>query len=348
MLIRTNKHILRFVWCALQSFLAKTAVTTLRGRAPPRVAEIKTDFQEVHGANDVSLMVTVTEKDISSISLRIPRLMAQQHFDFKGRRFFVLDLRGKEPSNSLLDVIQTSIRRGDMDSWVAVNYSDAYVSKVGGPATWAGGHKGRLVYFFMLDWSPTRYVVHYDLDIALWAKPGYSWISAGVQILQNNERILEVQPPLPDYNALGATSGWTTNFTCQGANFITGRYYLMDRLRYLKLHQQSNSSASEPMPFGCEISGPQAWEVQTSCAACQAGYQRADLLDSTSSWVLHFPHKPTADLRQVLDVLVAKGQAVQDSFQPFNAAELGLWLQRLPANLPQTHHTQNAQKVSHS
>lgn len=288
------------------------------------------DPSEADGTNDVSLMVTATEKDISSIPLRIPRLMAQQHFDFKGRRSFVLDTRGEEPSNALLDVVHESIKQGYMDSWVMVNYSDAYVAKVGGPVTWAAGRKGRLVYFFMLDWSSTRYVVHYDLDIALWEKPGYSWISAGLQILRNNKQVLEVQPPLPRYSNLESTRGWTTNFTCRGANFITGRYFLMDRTRYLML-DQAKSNTSKRVPFGCS-SGPHAWEVQVSCAACRAGYERADLLDAKSSWVLHFPHKPTDDLSRVLDLVVAKGEAVPDSFQPYNAADLELWLQRLPAS----------------
>lgn len=325
MISQRSSRLLLVAWWRSLSFLFGATGTTLRGRH----VGFKTDSPKTDLTSDVSLMITATEKDISSIPLRIPHLMAQQHYDFKGKRFFVLDTRGEEPSDALLDVVHESIRQGYMDSWVAVNYSDAYVAKVGGPVTWAGGRKGRLVYFFMLDWSPTRYVAHYDLDIALWAKPGYSWISAGLQILSSNDRVLEVQPPLPSYSDLESTSTWTTNFTCRGANFITGRYFLMDRTRYAKL-QKPSSNASGPVPFGC-FPRPQAWEVQTSCAACQAGYQRADLLDAKSSWVLHFPHKPTKDLQRVLDFLVAKGKAVPDNFLPFNAANLDLWLQRLPS-----------------
>eukprot|EP00746_Dinoflagellata_sp_MGD_P010055 gnl/MRDRNA2_/MRDRNA2_120640_c0_seq1.p1 gnl/MRDRNA2_/MRDRNA2_120640_c0~~gnl/MRDRNA2_/MRDRNA2_120640_c0_seq1.p1 ORF type:complete len:331 (-),score=35.12 gnl/MRDRNA2_/MRDRNA2_120640_c0_seq1:93-1085(-) len=321
--------------CSKVLLLSWWVVSQATGSALRRQrVEISADSLQPGVSSDVSLMITATEKDINSIPVRIPRLMAQQHFNFQGNRYFVLDTRGEEPSSKLLDVVDRCITQGFMDSWIAVNYSDAYVAKVGGPVTWAGGRKGRLVYFFMLDWSPTRYVVHYDLDIALWSKPGYSWISAGLQILSSNAQVLEVQPPLPNYQDLKSTSTWTTNFTCRGANFITGRYFLMDRTRYLQIHK-SNGSASERIPFGC-LPGPQAWEVETSCAACRAGYQRADLLDAKASWVLHFPHQPTADLSRVLDLLVAKGKAVPDNFQPYNAADLHRWLQHLPANISAT------------
>merc|ERR1711970_354170 len=47
---------------------------------------------------------------------------------------------------------------------------------------------GNSVYYFMPDHSPTRYLVHYDLDIFAWVRPGKSWVADARNLIKSFPR----------------------------------------------------------------------------------------------------------------------------------------------------------------
>merc|ERR1712224_994828 len=212
---------------------------------------------------------------------------------------------------------------GLMDGWLRVNYSTAYVADVRRRAGWKTDfitrrHAGNLVYFFMLDRCLTRYLIHFDLDIVMYSRAGYSWVAQALAILQAQHTALDVQPPLPKARPEALTSAleWTDRFTCSDSTFITARYYVMDVVRY---HRVLRSAAQHT---SCQ--GDVHWEELVSCLTCKRSFKRIDLLDNRSSWVLHFPGPANKRMEYVLTEFVEKGIAVTEQ-NGFNAARLPFW-----------------------
>lgn len=284
---------------------------------------------------NVSLMVTVTERDLDGIPLRVPRLSRQQHFAFaQGQRLFVVDTHGDEPSRALVAAICEQVSAGWMDGWLVVDYSDAYVKSVSQRAGWTWpqgsgppttlGHEGNLVYYFMMDHATTQYVVHMDLDIALWSKPGFSWVTEGLDALRADPALLVVHPPVPAWQR--SSAGQARLNAPHNCRFMTARYWLMDKVRYDEIWSRLG-----PGLHGCGAGQKRHWELVISCAACEGGMFRADLRDYSSAWVLHFPEKPSHDLDRVLRGLVDQGIAVPQPGVNYNADSLDSWLRLLPA-----------------
>jgi len=279
-------------------------------------------------ASGVTFMVPCTEKDVDILPWRIKHMMTYHRYDFQ-ERVFVVDTRGKPLSEDLVAVLESIIRSGLMDSWAMVNYSRAYVDYVKKRAGWKTelttmGRIGNLVYFFMLDKCQTKYLCHFDLDIVMWSRPDFSWVETAVRILQGNPQALTVVPPRPH---MVENESWTDRFTCGGPFFISARYYTIDKTRYDRLLDDSNTRASFPT-----CSGDVHWERLTSCLACSAGLKKINMLESRQAWVLHFPspRNQSGDMRLVLDRLVSKGIAITESKQkPYNAAKLSLWVDAL-------------------
>lgn len=120
-------------------------------------------------------------------------------------------------------------------------------TKYGGiPTPLSHDHLGHAFSAYFLGWEEarTRYVAHFDADILLWQKPGYSWLERGVSALQADENILAVSPrmapPMPDGAMVrvgAAGSGWSHYWPLERvANgwtspWFSTRAHLLDRER---------------------------------------------------------------------------------------------------------------------
>jgi len=276
--------------------------------------------------DDVTLLLTVTEDDMRLARVRLEALLRFQRYDFK-ERVLVADTHGGAPSRDLHQVLEEIRLAGLVDSWTLVNYSKDYVARVHASAGWWSEHvlngtAGNLVYFYILDSCRTRFCVHFDLDIVFWSRLSYSWIQVGIGLLRENAQALEVQPPLPGWPPTGVGDTSTDRHTCLSPTFMTARYYLVDADRYRSLLQHAQDDGALLRACG----GDRHWEEFVSCLACRVGFSRLDLLDSGSSWVLHFPvDAPPWLLESVLANCVGRGTAVVSS-TPYDAAPLAAWL----------------------
>merc|ERR1712151_498069 len=88
-----------------------------------------------------------------------------------------------------------------MDRWVRVDYTPGYIASVREALGWNtdyhhDGSKGNLVYQFMIDICRTKYLVHFDIDLVMWAHPGYSWVQHGVALFRENPKAFFLTLPL--------------------------------------------------------------------------------------------------------------------------------------------------------
>lgn len=241
-----------------------------------------------------TLMINAIEKNSPVIDFKVSHLVKQSNYPFASR-IVVLDTHGEEPSDALKASVQGLIARGVVDSYRLVNYSEAYLehakSRLGPTSRLTGkGHQGNLVYFFMLDTCPTRYLVHYDLDMVMWSSPGYSWVREGVQLLSQDPKAFYVTSARQ-----GARGPPTSSLTCENrgnqATWVAMRNYLMDVGRFSALLDLLGSSFEGVRRF-CN---QRTLENLLGCAICDVreqgveGFERLDLMDGAHNYALHFP-----------------------------------------------------------
>jgi len=249
--------------------------------------------------SDVTIMINAIEKDQPQMRVRLAHLLKYQN-DKGTTRVLHVDTR---PSNYTLSesfvACLTGLRRdGLIDSWLEVNYSKDYILEVQRKSKWktnyiSRGHQGNLVYWHMLDTCRTKYCVHWDLDMALWAKSGYSWIGDGKQLLESNSDALSVVPPkfgsIVFHNKVPGKA-----YSCHNPTFMSARGYLIDADRYRQLLKTAETT---------QCGGDVHWEEFMSCNSCQQKWKRIEMSDAESCKGMHFPMKASAD---VLDSILSR------------------------------------------
>jgi hypothetical protein len=156
---------------------------------------------------EVSLMISVIAGDAGRIHDRVPYLSSQLHSDFGGRRYFVVDAwrsNGTVPV-VLHDAMTQMIEAGHMDSWMIVNETESFVqehnNRWGGVPSKRFDRIGNHIYYWMPQECKTRFLLHFDLDVLLYASPGFSFPRAAMDLLRMApERAWYVHPSYPWYH----------------------------------------------------------------------------------------------------------------------------------------------------
>lgn len=259
-----------------------------------------TSALRLHGAPDLAEGVTLTinavDREADVLNLKVRHLVNQTHFNFTSR-ILILDTNGSEPAASLTSAAQELINDGVMDSYMTVDYSEAYLNKTMERLGWESrdmthvGHQGNLVYVFMLDRCPTRYLVHYDLDMVTWSAANYSWVADVLPLLKQDTRYFYATPAR--VGSRGRPSGQRT---CESrgpfATWVAMRNFLIDVVRYNELLDELSLPQHIDMRQRCN---GHHIENLLSCSVCKLrqegvdGWGRVDLMDGMKSWVLHFP-----------------------------------------------------------
>ena len=156
---------------------------------------------------EVSLMIPVIAGDAGRIDDRVPYLSSQLQSDFGGRRYFVVDAwrsNGTIPK-VLHDAMTRMIEAGHMDSWLVVNETESFVlehnNRWGGVPSKKFDRIGNHVYYWMPQECKTRFLLHFDLDVLLYARPGFSFPRVAMDVLRvAPERVWYVHPSYPWYH----------------------------------------------------------------------------------------------------------------------------------------------------
>lgn len=151
---------------------------------------------------------------------------------------------------------------------------------------------------FAIEDSKTDYFVHFDCDMLLHSRPDFSWIKAGIELLEKDSKILFVSPrsgpPMPG-NKLKQDDGVNYQHDAEAGCFrfktFTSRKFLVSKSRleqhlpvplaYTSRRQRLKSLFSGKSPLW-------NWEVMISRHLNKKSLFRGDL-DDSSAWTLHTP-----------------------------------------------------------
>lgn len=277
----------------------------------------------------VTFMINCIERDANAIEAKVAHLVKQQNYEFY-ERVLVLDTQGGPLSDDFRAVAKTTIKNGDIDRYLVVDYDLGYVSAVRDDIGWNTNYvrlergAGNLVYVFMIDQAKTKYLVHFDLDVIMYSAPGYSWVADAVKAAEADpgSAFFVVNPLVESH---GTT---TTAKTCADRNqavWMQDMTYLMDVETYEHIWDLIHSNSTFYSKWKGVKSDRHHEEIvsMTVCGMRQAGatFHRVDLLESDKSWVLHHPQANycNSDLLNLILRLTEQGKYAIRGNRPWNA-----------------------------
>jgi hypothetical protein len=169
--------------------------------------------------NDVTLQINISPGDINYAHLTVPALV-QQHSDVK-KRLLVVDCCRPQKTKILDPDIRFPAEKfeNDVETICAIAnrllannvVSQLYFLRPGDPiidhlskkylrglykTTHGAGGMVNMGYWVGFDKTDTKYLLHYDGDIMLYQKPGYSWLQDAKKELELNENVIMAVPRL--------------------------------------------------------------------------------------------------------------------------------------------------------
>jgi hypothetical protein len=233
----------------------------------------------------------------------------------------------------LRDYCNQLLADGVVDKVVDINYDESYRQRVYKKHLGSRyikpthNYKGYPILgtIFSLEEVPGDYVIHFDSDMMLYQKPGYSWIEAGVEILRKHPDVMSIRPLAgpPSKDGSLPLQGNCDHDPDGFYKFKTfgSRVYLFDRKRFdsllplpiLWLPYKTESLNSLPTSlqtlfnyfFNQGKLG--SWEVMVSNRLKQSYSIRANL-DNPDAWTLH-PRVRGPEFIQALPKIIEKVEA---------------------------------------
>jgi hypothetical protein len=297
-----------------------------------------------------SLSIMVARTDIPFIMHTIPHLVRTCNYPFVERVLMIdtaplsgdkLLRPGIGSIEQLRECCDKLLQQGIVDQVVDIDYSPEYRDKIyqkhfGGRVRPTHNYKGYPIWgtIYKIEQAKGDYMLHFDSDMLLYQKSGYSWIEEAIQILQQNPDVISVRPlsgpPNSDKSLhqnhpyeLDASGGFYQ------FKFFSSRAYLIDRHRFNKLLPLDIlwRSARNPLMnlFPSKLQTPlyyyfrkgklDSWEIMVSQKLEKTSYIRATM-SSPNSWTIH-PVKRGDDFIQSLPILISK---IEDGYYPLDQA----------------------------
>lgn len=143
--------------------------------------------------------------------------------------------------------------------------------------------------------TDSKYILHLDSDMIFYEDPAFSWVQAGIKVMEENEDILCVLPRGGPPTKDGLLHQGTTNYNVDEnrglylfKNF-TSRHYLIHRERFLSLLPMQPKWLSWREPIKSRLLGNGkmlCWEAMVEHALHKSDMWRADLM-TEKAWSLH-------------------------------------------------------------
>eukprot|EP00301_Raphidiophrys_heterophryoidea_P026251 c9016_g1_i3.p1 GENE.c9016_g1_i3~~c9016_g1_i3.p1 ORF type:complete len:460 (+),score=86.04 c9016_g1_i3:79-1380(+) len=130
--------------------------------------------------------------------------------------------------------------------------------------------------------APSRYLLHFDLDINLHQRTGSDWVSEAVRVLQTQPSALAVTPTGRPSDKISAPPG---SYAAKPSNSFTSRTFLLDLVRY--------KNTVLPLHYNPAVQ----WEAHVAWAMAHKGLKRMTLIEGAELFVVHPPS--AANLRRI-------------------------------------------------
>lgn len=288
----------------------------------------------------VCLAVIAKTRTATELLLRVKHVSAQ-HGNLFSRRYLVVDSQGEKVDSSIASVADSLVREKYLDEWLAVNYSEAYKQLVNLTAAWGNsfrleaeersmGHGSldndlpvkELDHYFAIDQCSADYVAILESDMIVSRQTGYSWISEGIQALQDNRDLMLVIPAFPGLSerkvrlrpttrAIVKSSSSRGRFvgrvplvdtTCEHPFSLPGHASLLDLRRYKELvsfgqtleHRCGgmlvHGKPCKKMAYVRKCGGTRSWAAAFECVICNSpSLRQAHLAEEQRGWLWYAP-----------------------------------------------------------
>ncbi|MEO1619772.1 MAG: hypothetical protein AAFU53_01930 [Cyanobacteria bacterium J06632_3] len=292
----------------------------------------------------------VARTDIPFMMHTIPHLVKSCNFDFH-RKVLVVDtapLTGDKvnrPGIGTMEQLRENcdelILRGVMDETIDMDYSKSYQRRIYkkhfgtdrlGPTH---NYKGYPILgsIFAIEEVPGDYVLHFDSDMLLYQKPGYSWIQEAIDLLERREDVMFVRPlsgpPTKDGSLVQRVPYQRDPEDFYRFKFFGSRAFLIQREKFEQLlplptiwmGYKNQWMKQLPSPLLNEVNtflhrgALDSWEVMVSQKLENTTHVRATLANP-QAWTLHpidrgpdFMNNLTAIIRKIEEGEVPSEQA---------------------------------------
>lgn len=297
-----------------------------------------------------SLSIMVARTDIPFMMHTIPHLVRTCNYPFVERVLMVdtaplsgdkLLRPGIGTMEQLRECCDKLVREGVVDKVVDIDYSLDYRQKIykkhfGAKVRPTHNYKGYPIWgtIYKIEQAKGDYLLHFDSDMLLYQKPGYSWIEEAVEILRKNPDVMSVRPlsgPPTSDKLLYQNHPYQldNNGDFYRFKFFSSRAYLIDRQRFNQLLPLDIlwRSARNPLmnlipsQFQTQLyylfnkGKLDSWEIMVSQKLEKTNFIRATM-SSPNSWTIH-PVKRGDDFIKALPILIDK---IESGYYPVEQA----------------------------
>ena len=174
--------------------------------------------------------------------------------------------------------------------------------------THSGGGTANMSYWAAIELPQTKYVLHYDGDLLLYQKEGYSWVNEAMQYFSDNDKIITVLPrdAPPSLEIFNKTPTYhegmpSENYDKYWLNeFFSTRHFLLDKERlkpFLPLMNGKILWETLLRKYGNRVF-PRDPEI-VLFSRLSSKHSKRLILKSGDAWMLHPNSKP----KEYLDIL---------------------------------------------
>jgi hypothetical protein len=288
-----------------------------------------------------SLWILVARTDVPFMMHTIPHLARMSNFPFEERVLAVdtAPLMGEKASRpgigtmqQLRDCTEQLLKAGVVDRVVDINYDQDYRNQVyrthfGSLIRFTHNYKGYPILgsIFPLEECKSDYMLHFDSDMMLYQKPGYSWVEEGMDLMQRHPNLMFVRPlagPPTEDGTIYQSCPYEKDLDgFYKFKFFSSRVYLINRERFKQLlplpkiwrsyrRQFINRLPVLMKTLYSNVTGKgslDSWEIMVSRKLEQTDYVRG-MLTNPNAWTLH-PKERSPRFIQALPHIIERVEA---------------------------------------
>jgi hypothetical protein len=288
-----------------------------------------------------ALWILTARTDIPFMMQTIPHLIRMSNFPFTEKVLAIdtapltgdkINRPGVGTMEQLRDCTQQLLDDGVVDRVVDVNYDPQYQQQVylkhfGTPIWQTHNYKGYPILgtIFTIEEPKADYLVHFDSDMLLYQNPDYSWIEAGIKLMERRGEIMSIRPLTGPPKTEGEIYQ-EKHFTRDEEGFFkfkffSSRVYLIKRQRFEQLlpmpiiWRRYRQAWLNYLPLGVKNilnyltkkGKIDSWEIMVSAELNRTHYFRC-VLDNPKAWTLH-PKDRSPEFIAALPHIIAKIEA---------------------------------------
>ena len=280
---------------------------------------------------NITLQINISPGDIDYAHLTVPALV-KKHLDISKRLLIVDCCRPQktklvdpdvkfplklfeEKVEKIISIAEQLMKDGIVTDIYYIKPNDPLIRKLSKKylsgiydCTHSGGGTANMSYWAAIELPQTKYVLHYDGDLLLYQKEGYSWVDEAMRYFNDNDKIITVLPrdappsldifnDMPTYHEGMPSENYESYWLNE---FFSTRHFLIDKERlapFLPLMQGRILVETLFRKYGRRVF-PRDPEI-VLFSRLSSRHAKRLILKSGDAWMLH----PTSKPKEYIDIL---------------------------------------------